>query len=299
MKDVLLVASLPEDAGGSAAPLADAFTQSGWRATLADHRTTMVTADGLLVRDREGRDRPMEQFSRVWLLGLGPRRTFLDRMQAMSAALPASRFVNSPLALLRLHAKYQLALEPAVLAAAGLRHPATFAGADAAALARIIQREGGEWVLKPPAGSHGTGIRALDANDPGLHAVLLSAIGPGDFVMIQPRIRPRAAELRVLVANGRVVGCYARDAAPAVIAHNLAAGARPRPATLTSAQRSACELLARHWVSLGIRWAGFDLADDWIFEVNVANPGGIATLAVLGDRTAAMRAVEAIATGPG
>ena len=44
----------------------------------------------------------------------------------------------------------------------------------------------------------------------------------------------------------------------------------------------------------GVRFAGLDIAGPWVLEANVINPGGLATLAELGDRAAPDRLVDAL-----
>ena len=62
---------------------------------------------------------------------------------------------------------------------------------------------------------------------------------------------------------------------------NLEANARVTATTLTTAQASLTRQVARELMDLGARFAAIDLVGGQLLEVNVGNPGGLATLEAL------------------
>src|SRR3954453_5609061 len=81
-----------------------AWLAAGWHVTCADHDDVYLGDDGICIAEGV----PLASFDLIWLVGLGARDSFLDRMQLL-ATLDPRRFVTSPQALLAHHAKYSLA----------------------------------------------------------------------------------------------------------------------------------------------------------------------------------------------
>ncbi len=245
--------------------------------------------DQIRLRDREveapdarGEFAPLRRATLVWPLGFGTRANFLDKLQLLELVSRDTRCVTAPEALVLAHAKYDL-----VHTQPPLRHPQTFASHDARWLWSIVQG-GGEWIAKPPAASFGRGVFRLDASDRNGLALLEQRTdhGHGAFALLQryvPEIE--RGEKRVLLAFGAVIGAYARLPNAAGIT-NLAAGARALATTLDGDELAACSAFAQQLQSRGIGYAGIDLVHPWLIEVNVANPGGLATLVELGDAAA-------------
>ena len=123
--------------------LAAAFKSAGWHVVRRD-QDAVRSGGGVLTLGPD--NHPLDGFDLIWLLGLGDRHSFFDRMQLLTNVQP-TRMVNTPNALLELHAKHALPLtELADL------HPDTYASCDPAWLRSIVDT-GGNWILKPSAGS--------------------------------------------------------------------------------------------------------------------------------------------------
>jgi glutathione synthase len=264
-----LVATQGTPHNDNAVRLPAAFRTRGWDVRTADHDAVCLDR-GRLVLD-EGVD--LSAFDRIWILGLGRRTSFLDRMQ-MLATLPSARFVVTPQALLELHAKYAVPLGP--LAAS---HPETHASNDPRRLARIVER-GGDWIAKPPGASFGREVYRLRTGDPNLHVVLDALTGhDGSQYALLQRYVPEIerGETRVIVAGGEVIAAYLRRP---VADHraNLAADAQAEPVSLDANERTLAQRCALWLVARGVAFAAVDIAWPWIVEFNVANPGGLATL---------------------
>lgn len=257
--------------------LGEAFVRHGWRAeralleglSLADGR---VWAAGL--EPAESFD--LSTFDLLWILGLGPRQGFMDRMQLL--ALLPTPFVTPPTAILTLHGKYCLALRHS-----SLPHPPTWASDQSETLVQAARNAGGRLILKPPGASFGLDVQALDADDPELAARAQALIQRHGFALLQ-RYLPAAAEgeFRVLVAGARDIGSYRRqsaDSAGATVASNLhqggvAVAATPDPRRDTLVHSQVIPWLQRHQIG----YAGIDLVGEQVLEVNLVNPGGLGTL---------------------
>ncbi len=240
--------------------------------------------------DASGTFAPLRRTTLLWPLGFGTRGNFLDKLQLLQLVAARTRCVTAPSAWLLTHAKYDL-----VRVAEPLQHPKTFASHDAQWLWEQLQR-GGDWIAKPPAASFGRGVFRISSNDHNALAILeqLTAHGHGEFALLQryvPEIEQ--GEKRVLLAFGEVIGAYARLPNARGIT-NIAAGGQPVATTLSAAELAACQALAAQLQAAGVGYAGIDLAFPWLIEVNVANPGGLATLISLGDTHAADRLAEVV-----
>jgi glutathione synthase/RimK-type ligase-like ATP-grasp enzyme len=210
------------------------------------------------------------RFELIWPLGFGAAESFFDRMQLLDL-LPPERLVNGPRALTFLHGKYRWQEQM----------PETHAANDIETLARVVA-QGGDWIIKPPAGSYGrdvTLVRAGEDPRPQLQRLILPTPDSQPRYCIVQRFVAAIAqgETRTLVAGGQIVGSYLRIPSDGLHA-NLAAHATVRPAQLTAGQRSLVTRLAGELAASGARFAAIDLVKNYLLEVNVANPGGLSTL---------------------
>jgi glutathione synthase/RimK-type ligase-like ATP-grasp enzyme len=238
------------------------FHGAGWRVTELPHDCVRVAAGHLRFAGLDP-----ARFDLVWPLGFGRQSSFLDRMQLLRQ-LDQRRLVNSADTLVYLHGKYHwLKLMPE-----------THAGNDVAELARIIA-SGGDWVLKPPAGSYGRDVQLLrEGEDPTAALRSLTADDEALYCIVQryvPEIRQ--GETRTIVAGGRIIGSYLRVPRDELRA-NLAASATPQPATLSATELALVRQLAGELQEAGAGFAAVDTAHGFLMEVNIANPGGLATL---------------------
>lgn len=263
-------------ANDNAERIPPAFTETGWSVTVQSQ------AD---LREHNGRVSAggceLNEDILIWHLGLGQRNSFLDRMQMLSV-LPDSQFVTSPRALLALHGKFHWQ-------AYG---PETFVSGDADWLLQQRHR-GTRWIIKPSAGSFGRGVTWLTGNDEEDLASLRKITDAGSMAILQKAIdRAAEGEIRTLVAAGTAIASYRRTGAGV---NNLAAGARATAAQLSTGQRQIVGLISEELVALRVGFAAIDLIGETLVEVNIANPGGLATLAKLGDIGAAERLACAFA----
>ena len=219
--------------------------------------------------------RDIEGFDLIWVLALGLRGNFLDTVQLLFNLETRTRVINSTQALVYLKSKYLLADYPEVF-----HYPETHASTDAAELLSIIQREGGRWIAKPPAGSLGRDVYLLTADDANAQVILdaMTGHGSGNYCLLQrwvPEIV--SGEKRVLIAGGKPVGQYLRHA-QTDHRTNVLVGAQAEACTLSAEELAYCEQIGQFLVRMGANYVGLDLAFPWVIEFNVINPGGLNTL---------------------
>ena len=75
---------------------------------------------------------------------------------------------------------------------------------------------------------------------------------------------------------------------------NVSAGAAVRESSLTAAEETLVAAIARDLAAAGAGFAAIDTVYPYLMEVNVANPGGLATLAELGSPGISRETVLAI-----
>lgn len=235
------------------------------------------TIAGTLV---EGADFPVTQWVRLedadalWILTLGMRSSFLDKIQLLHCLEPHCRIINSLDALMHFKSKYFLASQ------ADLRYPRTHASTNADDLFKVIESSGGKWIAKPPAGSLGRNIFLLDVNDANVRVILEFMTGPesDQYCLLQAYVKEiQQGEKRVLFAGGEPVGQYLRKARKDHRT-NLLHGAEIKQCNLTSQELKYCEIIGQLLISHGAEFAGLDLAFPYVIEFNVVNPGGLHTI---------------------
>lgn len=249
--------------------LPGAFVREGWRVATASHEALRFAAGSLWVESE-----PLERFALVWLVGFGRAASFLDRMQLLRQIAPG-RLVTAVDALVYRHSKY----------AWSTYMPESYASSDADYLHGVLER-GGDWVAKPSAGSYGRDVVRVRAGASGRAALerLTGGTGgtPGQYCVLQryvPQIE--AGEKRTLVAGGRIIGSYLRLPGED-FRTNLAVGGATTVTELTADEGVLVCTLARQLAHEGVGFAAVDIAYPYLMEINLANPGGLATLEQLG-----------------
>lgn len=231
----------------------------------------------------------LNDFDTIWVLSLGRRKTFLDKLQLLNL-VPQNRLVNNCHALMHLNSKYGLAALPD-----SIQQTERLASANPESIKGALNSHD-QWIMKPAAGSQGRGVYQLSGNDANVQSILNHEMSPdlSAFQLLEARVQQiDQGEKRILIANGIVIGAYLRRA------HhehrtNLAVGASAETTTLTQAEQVLCDVLARHCETQGARFVGIDLVYPYVIEINVINPGGIGTLIQLGEGDLSDKIISAL-----
>ena len=245
------------------------FAAAGWTVALIDRDSLAVENSRLVAETLSGSRCSLTGFDLYFPLGFGGAASFLDRMQLLRS-LHQRRFVNTVDALVYQHGKASL-----ILACPEVAQPLSHLGNDAHQLAEVVAA-GGTWIAKPSASSFGRDVFRLQRRDTNLHAILENLTRDGRYALLQECVAgTEEREKRVLIAAGVVVGAYRKR--PADHRGNLDAGATAATTRLSAEESAVAERLAAKLEGLGVRFAGVDLVDGVVLEINVANPGWLAT----------------------
>lgn len=217
----------------------------------------------------------LEHFDTIWVLSLGMRHSFLDKMQLLYTLRSRCRIVNSIDTIMHFKSKYFTASNAHIY-----QHPFTSASTNPDELFKVMQREGGNWIVKPPASSFGRDVYRLTATDPNVHVILESMCGPDRdrYCLLQRYVDEIGqGEKRVLLAGGKPVGQYLRLAAKDHRT-NTHQGASIQSCELTDVEYQYCEKIGHFLLTYGAEFVGVDLTYPWVIEFNVINPGGLLTI---------------------
>ena len=238
------------------------FRAAGWQVTVRNHDSICLQAGGILAGTEA-----VDAFDRVWVLGLGRADTFFDRMQLLRY-VPQERLVTRIDALVYHHAKY----------AWSEYMPETHASNDPDWLAAIVAR-GGDWVAKPTAGSYGRDVVRIGAGDDCVATLRRLTGGEQRHYCLLQRFAPQIdqGEKRTLIAGKELIGTYLRLPGQD-FRTNLSLAGRAAPTVLTDDEQRLVERVRDEIARDGVGFAAIDIAWPYLMEVNLANPGGLATL---------------------
>ena len=156
--------------------------------------------------------------------------------------------------------------------------PPSLVSRDRAALRQFMEAEG-KVALKPLDAMAGRSVFIVGLDDPNANVILEDLTRRGERTVMAQRFLPAVTETgdkRILMVNGEPVpGALARFPAPGQLRANLAAGGRAEPATLTDRELRICREIGPVLRERGLYFAGIDVIDGWLTEINVTSPTGI------------------------
>ena len=241
--------------------LPDLFRQHQWEVAVCEDESLSVDSEGVHIAGLE-----LNAFDVVWVLGFGLQSRYLDRVQILSSAQQV-RFVSNPLQQMHLHGK----------AAWVTWSPKSVCSSDPLILKHHMARAPsptGQWVLKPNAGSLGRGVNVVSSVNE--LTQLLEQVDQGTWIL-EPYKDMQKGELRTLIAGGEVLGSYLRRAAPGTL-HNLSQDGQAEAYSPSTDEMLLVKQIHEHLIRKGIGFAAIDTVDGALMEVNVVNPGGLATM---------------------
>jgi glutathione synthase len=244
----------------------DEAGRQAWLGRLAAadvERLAASTFDRLLIRTNPARD---------------DMRAALHRSALELCWLAADRglvVINHPQGLARAAGKLFLARLPAS------DRPRMQVSADAAALRRFVEEAPGPSVLKPLAGTRGSGVFRVQPGDPNLNAIIETLTARGPALAQDWAPGAEAGDLRAILLDGRplrVQGHWAairRRPAAGDFRSNLHAGGQAEPAEPSAAQQALLDRLGPLLVAEGLSLVGVDLIGAQVIELNVHATGGL------------------------
>jgi glutathione synthase len=138
---------------------------------------------------------------------------------------------------------------------------------------KLYKEEGASVVLKPLYDFGGRNVKLMETYD---HPLLNKYIKEHGTIVMQ-RFMPaiREGDKRVLIAFGKILGVFKRVPVKGSILANMAQGGIPTASGLSSAEAKTCDIIATKLYNMGIYFAGLDLIDGKIMEINHTSPTGL------------------------
>lgn len=161
--------------------------------------------------------------------------------------------------------------------------PETLVSRDLAQLRAFIDESAEGVILKPVDGHGGEGVVLLRRGDRNAPSVLelLTARGR-EWVVAQAYVTAaREGDKRILLLEGEPLGAILRVPLETENRANMAVGGQPVKSALTGRDREICAHLAPALRREGLVFVGIDVIGDFLIEVNVTSPTGLAELARL------------------
>lgn len=160
--------------------------------------------------------------------------------------------------------------------------PATHVSKNIDYLLRIIEEsENDKMIMKPLDGFGGSGVIIIEKSAMSNIRSLLDFYinrdkGNSNYVILQEYIEgAEEGDVRILMLNGKPIGALRRRPVKGDVRSNISAGGSVEKYKLTKADKILCEKIGAKLVRDGIFYAGLDLINGKLIEVNVMSPGTI------------------------
>lgn len=137
--------------------------------------------------------------------------------------------------------------------------------------------EVGAAVAKPLMQAGGEGVAFLQAGDRNLSVLIeiLTQRGstPIEVQAFVPNVT--AGDKRIILLNGDPIGALNRRPKKGELRANMHVGGTPEPAVLTEREVEICRSIGPWLAEAGVVFAGIDVIDGFLTEVNVTSPTGL------------------------
>ena len=161
--------------------------------------------------------------------------------------------------------------------------PVTHVSKSREYLERVLQEsESEKMILKPLDGYGGQGVIVLEKsaqhNVRSLLDFYINSSGSknGNYVILQDYVEGAdQGDVRILMLNGEPIGAMRRKPASGETRSNIHAGGEAVKHTLTPQEKKLCRFVGPKLVRDGLFFAGIDVINGKLIEVNVLSPGGI------------------------
>jgi glutathione synthase len=173
--------------------------------------------------------------------------------------------------------------------------PATLIARDRLAI-EAFRAEHGEVVMKPLYGAGGAAVFKVSAKDPNFGSLfdLFSTTFREPWVI--QKFLPAVAfgDKRIILVDGEPKGAVNRVPVGDDIRSNMVRGGAARETELTSREREICAAIGPELKRRGLLFAGIDVIDGYLTEINVTSPTGIRAIKRLGGPDLAVAIWDAI-----
>jgi glutathione synthase len=161
--------------------------------------------------------------------------------------------------------------------------PETCVSREKSVLLDFIRQHPGGTILKPIDGFGGKGIVFVNPVDRNARSLLEIMTSHGREAVIAQAYVPasRQGDKRIILVDGEPVGAVLRVPSDDDHRGNMAAGGMPVKTTLTEREKQICARLKPKLQERGLLLVGIDTLGDFLTEVNVTSPTGLAEIDAL------------------
>ena len=151
-------------------------------------------------------------------------------------------------------------------------------------LARVLAESANDkMILKPLNGYGGKGVIVMEKSAvQSARSLLDFYIGDGErgnYVILQEYVEgAEQGDIRILMLNGKPIGAMRRIPPPDDVRSNVHAGGTVLKHQLTEQEKKLCAHIGPRLARDGLFFAGIDVINGKLIEVNVMSPGGIARI---------------------
>lgn len=148
-------------------------------------------------------------------------------------------------------------------------------------LSIIEESDKEKMIMKPLDGYGGRGViiveKAARKNIKSLLEFYISKSGgESNYIILQEYVEGAAeGDVRVLMLHGKAIGALRRRPAAGDMRSNISAGGSVKKYQLTKADQLLCNKIGEKLVQNGIFFAGLDIINGKLIEINVVSPGTI------------------------
>lgn len=142
----------------------------------------------------------------------------------------------------------------------------------------LIESETERMIMKPLNGFGGKGIIVVEKNARQNFRSLLEFYN-NDYVILQEYVEGAdEGDVRIMMLNGQPIGAMRRIPAINEVRSNVHAGGTVVKHSLTRQEKELCRFIGPKLVRDGLYFAGIDVINGKLIEVNVLSPGGISRI---------------------
>jgi len=142
----------------------------------------------------------------------------------------------------------------------------------------------GDIVMKPLHGHGGAAVFAVKSNDVNFGSLydLFATTFREPWVVQKYLPAVKAGDKRIILVDGVLAGAVNRVPQEDDLRSNMVRGGIAEPTTLSVRERAICERLGPALRARGLMFAGIDVIDGYLTEINVTSPTGIRIIKRLG-----------------
>ena len=177
--------------------------------------------------------------------------------------------VNNPAALRDLNEKLIILNFPELIAK-------TIVSSDKNEIIKFI-RQNGTSILKSLDSYQGKHISKVQINDRALDSTIITMTENGNLPIMVQGFIPKVVkgDKRILMLNGKILGAVNRVPRKGSFVSNFGQGGKGKKTTITNKDLKIADGVSGFLVKNGIHFAGLDVIDGYLTEINITCPTGI------------------------